>query len=187
VSKAKPKRGRGRPTKYREEYAEQARKLCFIMGATDAELAEFFDVTEQTVNTWKQKHPEFLESLRAGKAVADANVAERLYQRAIGYSHDAVKIMSYEGSSWEHGYVKHYPPDVTAAQYWLKNRQPATWRDKQEVEHSGEIGGVLVVPGESDPDDWSAFAKRQQATLGASKADGNGANGAGGNGNGKRP
>jgi len=30
--------------------------------------------------------------------------------------------------------VKHYPPDTTAAIFWLKNRQPAKWREKQEVE-----------------------------------------------------
>ena len=77
------KKSRGRKSGYREEYAEQALKLC-LLGATDKEIAEFFSVSEQTLNSWKKKFPQFLESLKKGKAVADANVASRLYSRAIG-------------------------------------------------------------------------------------------------------
>ena len=61
----------GRPSQYKAEYCEQAYKLC-LLGATDVQLADFFGVSEQTLNTWKQKHPKFLESLRAGKDEADA-------------------------------------------------------------------------------------------------------------------
>jgi hypothetical protein len=71
----------GRPTLYREEYTEQALKLCRL-GATDRELADFFDVSEQTINAWKDAHPEFLESLKDGKAKADAEVADKLFRRA---------------------------------------------------------------------------------------------------------
>jgi hypothetical protein len=35
-------RARGRPSLYRDEFAEQARKLC-LLGATDRDLAEFFE------------------------------------------------------------------------------------------------------------------------------------------------
>ncbi len=85
----------GRPTSYRPEYAEQALKLCRL-GATDKELADFFEVAESTVNLWKIEHPEFSESLKAGKAQADAEVADKLFKRATGYSHSAVKIMQFK-------------------------------------------------------------------------------------------
>lgn len=49
----------GRPSAYKPEYAEQARKLC-LLGHTDAELASFFEVSEQTINAWKHAHPDFL-------------------------------------------------------------------------------------------------------------------------------
>ncbi len=49
---------RGRPTKYKAEYAEQAAKLCKL-GATDAQLADFFEVSVSTVNLWKVEHREF--------------------------------------------------------------------------------------------------------------------------------
>lgn len=134
----------GAPTKYREEYCEQAEKLCKL-GATDKELADFFEVEEKTINNWKIEFPEFLQSIKNGKDLADANVAERLYQRAIGFEHpsEEIKVVSNgqgEGSSIERVAVtKVYPPDTVAAIFWLKNRQKGKWRDKTETEHSGSI------------------------------------------------
>lgn len=138
-------RGRGRPTDYRDKYAEQARKLC-LLGATDKELASFFGTSEQTLNAWKTAHPKFLESIIAGKDQADAEVAEKLYHRARGYSHDAVKIFMPAGALEPvyAPYIERYPPDTQAASLWLRNRQPAKWRDKQEHEHSGPGGGAIV-------------------------------------------
>ena len=127
---AKPKVGR--PTAYRAEYAEQAEKLCKL-GAIDEELAEFFSVSKVTINAWKQQFPEFLNSLKAGKAQADANIAERLYQRAMGYSHPDTHFSAYDGAVTATSTVKHYPPDTTAAIFWLKNRRPDVWRDRTDV------------------------------------------------------
>ena len=64
------KKKRGRKSEYRIEFSDQALKLC-LLGATDKELAEFFSVSEQTLNKWKKDYPEFLESLKKGKNIAD--------------------------------------------------------------------------------------------------------------------
>lgn len=138
---ADDKKDVGRPSSYRPEYAEQARKLC-LLGAIDRELAEFFGVSERTVNSWKDEFPEFLQSIKAGKIKADAIVAHSLFHRAIGYKHDAVKILTVsdgnnQGSHIEQvPYIERYPPDAVAAMFWLKNRRPEMWRDKQEQEHT---------------------------------------------------
>jgi len=128
----------GRPTKYKPEYPEQAAKLCRL-GATDREMADFFKVNEDTFNNWKLAHPEFAESLKTAKAEADARVIESLYRRALGYSHDEVHISNYQGEITMTPIVKHYPPDTVACIFWLKNRQPADWRDRKEIEHSGTV------------------------------------------------
>jgi hypothetical protein len=123
----------GRPTSFRPEFVEQAEKLCRL-GATDAQMADFFDVCEDTINNWKIEHPEFFVSIKRGKLESDANVADRLYHRAMGYSHDAVKIFMPSGSDKPvyAPYTEHYAPDTTAMIFWLKNRQPGQWRDKTE-------------------------------------------------------
>ena len=137
------KKKRGRKSEYRIEYADQALKLC-LLGATDKELSEFFYVSEQTLNKWKKDYPEFLESLKKGKNIADANVASRLYNRAIGYNCKATKFATSNGKITDSKeFIEHYPPDTTAAIFWLKNRQPEKWRDKKEVDANVNLGDEL--------------------------------------------
>jgi hypothetical protein len=126
----------GRPTKYKDEYCDQAYKLC-LLGATDKDLADFFEVDERTINNWKDQYEEFFQSLVKGKMLADANVADRLYQRALGFEHDSeeIKVISggIAGSMIERVPIrKIYPPDTVAAKFWLMNRQPDKWREKTE-------------------------------------------------------
>ena len=133
----------GRPTKYKESYPEQARKLC-LLGYTDIQLADFFEVAESTVSLWKLEHPKFSEALKNGKEVADGEVAASFFQRAKGYSHPDTHISNYQGEITETPIIKHYPPDTAAAFIWLKNRQPKIWRDKQELEISGETTQIQI-------------------------------------------
>lgn len=133
-----------RPSKYRPEFAEQACKLCKL-GLTDKEIARFFEVSEKTLNTWKQTYPEFLQSLKGGKTLADAEVASKLFHRATGYEHPEDDIRSVGGEIVITPTIKHYAPDTTAAIFWLKNRRPDLWRDKVEPEDKGvDLAAVLA-------------------------------------------
>lgn len=124
----------GRPSDYKPTYVAQAAKLAEL-GATDREVADFFGVSEATLYRWQHTHRDFCEALKVGKEIADDRVEKSLYRRAIGYSHDAVKIMQFQGEEVVVPYVEHAPPDVTACIFWLKNRRKGAWRDKVEVEH----------------------------------------------------
>lgn len=126
----------GRPSEYGPAYADQARKLCQL-GATDVEIADFFEVNVRTIYRWKADHDDFCQALKAGKEVADERVERSLYMKAVGYTFDAVKI--FPGTS-ETGpvyapYREHVAPSDTAAIFWLKNRRSAEWRDKQDHDH----------------------------------------------------
>ena len=134
----------GRPTKYKAEYADLAYKFC-LLGATDKDLARNFEVDEATVNRWKEDHPEFCKSLKAGKEEADAVIASKLFHRAKGYSHPEDKIFNDNGIPLVVPTTKHYPPDATSMIFWLKNRQPQKWRDKQEHELSGKDGAPIEI------------------------------------------
>lgn len=130
----------GRPSKYQPAYAESAQKLCRL-GATDVDLADFFAVDVRTIYRWQAVHEEFCQALKAGKEHADERVTRSLYHKAVGYEHDAVKIFMPAGADAPvyAPYREHVPPSDTAAIFWLKNRRPEEWRDKREVEHSGDM------------------------------------------------
>jgi len=134
----------GRPTKYDEKYNEQAYKYC-LLGADDKRLAELFDISESTVNLWKLEHPEFSESIKKGKVIADAEIANSLYQKAKGFEHEDVQVFQFQGEPVIVPITKYYPPDTGAAMAWLKNRQPDKWRDTQNIEVSGANGGPLLT------------------------------------------
>ncbi len=123
----------GRPTGYKPEYVEQAEKLCKL-GATDMELADFFNVSERTIYRWSSKFPEFCQALKSGKDVADERVERSLYHKAVGYTYETVKIFNSNGEPLIVPYREHVPPSDTAAIFWLKNRRSDEWRDKRDVD-----------------------------------------------------
>ena len=127
-----------RPSKYRPEFVTQAEKLCKL-GATDLEVADFFGINVATLYRWKGEHDEFCEALKSGKEASDNRVERSLFSRATGYEHNEVDIRVVMNQIVKTPIRKFYPPDTTAAIFWLKNRKPAEWRDKQELEHSGTV------------------------------------------------
>jgi hypothetical protein len=135
-SRSKAKKGRGRPTVYRPEFVDQVRKLCRL-GAADAELADFFGVNVLTVHRWKKTHPDFCNALKDGKQLADAEVADKLFRRATGFSHPDVHISNYQGEVTVTNITKHYPPDTVACIFWLKNRRPDLWRERIDPAQDG--------------------------------------------------
>ena len=106
--------------------------MC-LLGATDENIAEFLLVSERTINTWKLKHPSFLQSLKQGKDSADAEIAHALFHRARGYVHPETKVFCSDGDIITHDVLRVYPPDTTACIFWLKNRQRHNWRDRHDI------------------------------------------------------
>ncbi len=123
------KNNKGRPTKYDESYNDLAYKFC-LMGATDKQLAEFLDICEATLYTWKKEYPDFLEAIKDGKHRADAEISQSLFNKARGGYAEVPDPMGEEGDTK----TVYIPPDTTSMIFWLKNRQPDKWRDKREEE-----------------------------------------------------
>ncbi len=129
----------GRPSDFKQEFIEQVYKLS-LLGLIDSELAVYFDVSEVTLNAWKKKYPEFLKSLKKGKEDADVDVVKSLFKRANGYEYEEKKItIQTDAGGKEIGkkqvevYKKYMPPDPLSCFFWLKNRQPNKWREKQDM------------------------------------------------------
>jgi hypothetical protein len=122
----------GRPSAYKPEYARIAFRHA-LLGATDQDLAAAFAVTERTLTRWQKSHPDFLASIRSGKDEADAKVAECLFKRATGYDKPDTHFSTFKGEVIATPCTKHYPPEVAAMVFWLKNRKPQLFRDKPDV------------------------------------------------------
>jgi hypothetical protein len=129
-------------------------------GLTDVEIANKMCISESTLNEWKKKYPEISESLKNGKEVVDIGVENSLLKKAHGYNAKVLKTFKLKkvwyddkNNRCEQEYLEqvedeiHVPADTTAQIFWLKNRKTKEWRDKQEVEHSGEIKMPTITIG----------------------------------------
>jgi hypothetical protein len=110
-------------------------------GATDIDIAKKLHVGKTTFYRLKREFPEFSELLKKGKDYADEQVENALYKRAIGYEFEETVTeikMDGEGKPKPVGIrriKKIVVGDTTAQIFWLKNRKPVEWRDKQVIEH----------------------------------------------------
>lgn len=130
-----------RPEKWKDEFLRIAEHACRL-GATDQELADMLGVSLRTIQNWRVSKTEFAAVLKAGKDIADDRVERSLYQRAIGYEQEEVKIFMPSGAENPvyAPFRAKVAPDVTAAIFWLKNRRSQEWRDKSVTEHSFSEG-----------------------------------------------
>lgn len=138
----------GRPTKF-DPKMMGAIEAMLKLGATDQQVADMLGVTEATFNNWKKENENFFLSVKSAKEEADAKVEAALYKMATGFDYKAKKPMVVgDGGGEAHVEIVEYEetvlPNTTSMIFWLKNRQPAKWRDKQEMEHSGGIGVTIV-------------------------------------------
>lgn len=78
-------------------------------GLTDEQIARNMGINPATLYEWKKKYPKISKSLKRSKDVADRQVENALFENAIN-------------------------GNITAQIFWLKNRKPDKWRDKQEYE-----------------------------------------------------
>ncbi len=130
--------GPGRPSLYKPEFAEQAFELC-LAGATNRDLADAFEVGHSTIDNWLQKQPEFAQAVKRGRVVADGAVARALHSRAIGYSYETTRVVFNQGEPVVLRQTVHKPPDVRAAIFWLRNRQPRQWGDSRQGARRGSL------------------------------------------------
>lgn len=116
-----------------EQKASQIEKLCMI-GATDTEIAMFFDVTIGTLQVWRSQSESVANALKIGKVPSDQRVERSLFDRAVGCERPMIKVFfnPRTGQVIEHQYMEKYPPDPLSCIFWLKNRRPDVWRERYD-------------------------------------------------------
>lgn len=110
-------------------------------GLTDEQIAHNIGISRSTLSEWKKRFPDLSDALKKGKEVVDRQVENALLKSALGffYEEDAVtnkgtvvRVRKYE------------KPNTTAQIFWLKNRLPHIWRDKQEIQHDGDVKVQII-------------------------------------------
>jgi transcriptional regulator with XRE-family HTH domain len=112
-------------------------------GLTDEQIADNMGINVATLYRWKNDFSEICETLKRGKEVIDRHVENALLKAALGYDYEEEALDKF-GEIHSLKRVAH--PNTTAMIFWLKNRKPKEWRDKQELEHSGELSFKVTLP-----------------------------------------
>ena len=121
---------KGRPTRYKPEFARMARSLC-SHGIDNIGLAEAFSVSVATLYRWLDRYPKFGLAVAMGRGDHAGLKEPSLYKRAIGYAYRAERV--YRANTPDPVAVdcdQHVLADPTAALRWLRNRCPGEWRVK---------------------------------------------------------
>ena len=100
-------------------------------GLTDDQIARNCGVSRSTLSAWKLAHPDISDALKKGKDIADIEVENALYRRAVGYAYDETSVEESPDGVKRKTVTKQMAPDVTAQIFWLKNRRPDVWRERQ--------------------------------------------------------
>lgn len=129
-------------------------------GLTDEQIAHNMGISRKTLSEWKTKYSDIGDTLKKGKEVVDRLVENALLKRALGYKYDEVTHES-QWNEKEQKYelmptkivTKEVQPDTTAQIFWLKNRKPNEWRDKQVTELEGGTNNTITVVFDEGMDD----------------------------------
>jgi hypothetical protein len=125
---------------YLPSHSKDVYRLC-LLGASQSQIAEFFDVGPQIIDKWAKLHPAFGSALRRGRMEADAKVAYSMFKRATGQVRlRKKKFATHEGViTDEKDYIEELAPDVSAAKFWLERRMPEQWKGSQDVNLQGDL------------------------------------------------
>ena len=99
------------------------------------------------------RHEDFGHALKLGREHANQRTERSLYMRANGFHYDAEKIFcNKDGEVTRVPYIEYVPPDTTAAIFFLKNRDPARWRDAWQIE--ANIGKYIISDSPMTEEQW---------------------------------
>lgn len=110
-------------------------------GLSDKQVAQNLGISYTLLKEWKKDYPTFMTAIKKGKEVSDYELENTLHKRAIGYYYKEEALTSMgevvEITKYEH-------PNPTSLIFALKNRLPNKYRDKQEVEQTGNMSVTFI-------------------------------------------
>ena len=118
-------------------------------GLSHEQIARNLGVAESTFYEYKKQYPELAEALKRGAEDAILEVENALFKNACGFYYD-------EEVACKNGTVvkvtKYSKPNTTSMIFFLKNKAPDKWRDRQEHDVNANVAQVIFT-GEDDIED----------------------------------
>lgn len=154
-----------RPSRNCNQWADDRESLLKLEawsrdGLTQAEIAKNIGISRNELFTWRKERKEIDIALHKGREVTDIVVENALYKKAQGYNVSLQKTMKIKKAEYDPITGKkvaeyeelvpaieeiHVPADTQADIFWLKNRKPLNWREKQDISVTGDIGVSLII------------------------------------------
>lgn len=122
---------RGRKSLFTSDKIKEIAINAAELGHTDEEIATIIGIEKRTLERWRLLNSEFCRSLKEAKMKSNTEVEASLRKRAIGYDYTE-EVLTKDGEIIE--LRKHLPPETSACNSWLNNRDPARWRDRRVVQ-----------------------------------------------------
>lgn len=137
-------------------------------GLSLEQVAKNMGIADSTLRKWRDKFEPISAAIKRGSAPVDYEVENAMLKSALGYTVKVKKPIKVKTKKQlkdkgtieeehiemveEEVYIK---PDTTAQIFWLKNRRPDKWRDRQDqvITHIEDLQPLAEMLNEPDADD----------------------------------
>ncbi len=141
ITPVKPKGKGGRKSKYTEDFPLLVQGFA-REGLNDKEIALKLGINVATLYEYQKEYPEFSKAIKEGKAPVDIQVENAMLKRCLGFQTEEVSVeydpVKKEGDEAIVTKVikktKEIIPHFGSAAFWLTNRKPETWQNRQNVD-----------------------------------------------------
>lgn len=115
-------------------------------GLSKEQIAKNIGVRVETIIDWEKRFPQFSKALKKGREVVVCELENALIKRAKGYEvEETTEELKWNQVTHKRELMvtkrikKHIAPDTGALAFALKNYAPDKWRDRKDVEISGQL------------------------------------------------
>lgn len=129
----------GRKSKYDQDTFPNLAEQFAREGLSDEQIAKNLGIGTRTYYEYLEKYPQFSQAIKRGKKPVDIEIENALFKRAKGYTVEEVHT-EYINDGSENPKIKtqkrvkkEIAPDTGAIVFWLTNRVPHRWQNKQNT------------------------------------------------------
>lgn len=115
-------------------------------GLSKEKIAKNIGCSRDTLNEWEKRFPDISDALKKGREVVVRELENALIKRAKGYEvEETTEELKWNQVTHKQELMvtkrttKHIAPDTGALAFALKNYAPDKWRDRKDVEISGQL------------------------------------------------